>query len=86
MSAVVNDKNDAKSALKSQLPLFLIAWGVGAILAFYMSWRCNTNWNRGTFAKLVFGLVCGAQSWSYLLIYFWYKRGMCDPAAFRAVR
>ena len=79
------DQKDAKASLRAQLPLVLAAWGVGGVLAFYLSWRCNTNWNRGTFAKLVFGLVSGAQSWSYVMIYFWYKRGLCDPAAFHAL-
>ena len=84
MSSAVS-KQDVKEKLTKSLPLVLIGWGLGAVLAFYLSWKCNSNWGRGGFAKTVFALTSGVQSWSYVLIYFMYKRGLCDPAAFHLI-
>lgn len=59
-------------------------WGVGFVLAFALSWKTNTNWNRGVFAKLSYGIGAGVHSWSYLLLWLMYIWGRHDPAAFVA--
>ena len=59
-------------------------WGVGFLLAFALSWNTNTNWNRGLFAKLSYGIGAGVHSWSYLLLWAMYIWGRHDPAAFVA--
>ena len=59
-------------------------WGVGFVLAFWLSWNTNTNWNRGVFAKLSYGPRGGGALWSYLLLWLMYVWGRHDPAAFAA--
>ncbi|KAL3158941.1 hypothetical protein ABBQ32_011339 [Trebouxia sp. C0010 RCD-2024] len=34
-------------------------WAVGFVLAFWLSWSTNSNWNRGVFAKLSYGIGAG---------------------------
>ena len=67
---------------KSTSILALAIYAAGALVAFYLSWSCNSHWNRGTLAKLVFAFISALSSWSYVLIYFLFKRGLCNPAAF----
>lgn len=57
-------------------------YAVGFVLAFALSWNTNTNWNRGVFAKLTYGVGAGLHSWSYLLLWLMYIWGRHDPAAF----
>lgn len=59
-------------------------WAVGFVLAFWLSWSTNSNWNRGVFAKLSYGIGAGVHSWSYLLLWVMYIWGRHDPAAFVA--
>lgn len=59
-------------------------WGVGFVLAFWLSWNTNTNWNRGVFAKLFYGVGAGVHSWSYLLLWGMYIWGRHNPAVFVA--
>lgn len=59
-------------------------WAAGFVLAFWLSWSTNSNWNRGVFAKLSYGIGAGVHSWSYLLLWVMYIWGRHDPAAFVA--
>lgn len=62
----------------------LSVWAVGFAAAFALSWRTNTNWDRGVFAKLVYGTGAGAHSWSYILLWLMYIWGRHNPSAFVA--
>ncbi len=57
-------------------------WAAGFALAFLLSWRTNSNWNRGLFAKLSYGMGAGMHSWSYLVLWLMYVWGRHNPAAF----
>lgn len=57
-------------------------WAVGFALAFALSWKTNTNWNRGVFAKLSYGVGAGLHSWSYLVLWLMYIWGRHNPAKF----
>lgn len=69
---------------KSSIPglILLAVYVVGALLGFYLSWSCNSNWQRGTISKVFLALMCSLQSWSYVMIYVMYKRGLCNPSSF----
>jgi len=60
----------------------LSIWAAGFALAFALSWKTNTNWNRGIFAKLSYGLGAGVHSWSYLLMWLMYIWGRHNPGSF----
>ena len=60
----------------------LSIWAAGFALAFALSWKTNTNWDRGIFAKLSYGLGAGVHSWSYLLLWLMYIWGRHNPGSF----
>lgn len=62
----------------------IIIYAVGALLAGYLSWSCNSAWRRGLLTKLVCALFAASGSWGYAMAYFWYKKGLCNPEAFQA--
>lgn len=74
--------SSSNSNTVSRKLIALIVWGLGAALAFYLSYACNSNWHRGFMAKLVFAVFSAMGSWSYVVIYVLYKRGLCDPKTF----
>lgn len=71
------DKLRAKAGL---VPI--IVYLLGFCLAFYMSWRANSNWHRGAAVKLLYGLFSGLQSWGYLPAFAFYKWGDTNPLKF----
>lgn len=60
----------------------LTVYAIGFALAFALSWNTNSNWARGMFAKLSYGLGAGLHSWSYLLLWVMYIWGRHNPAGF----
>ena len=57
-------------------------YAIGFAVAFALSWNTNSNWGRGMFAKLSYGLGAGMHSWSYLLLWVMYIWGRHNPAGF----
>jgi len=74
----------AQRGFTRPMAIGLAIWGVGFAAAFALSWKTNSNWNRGLFAKLSYGLGAGAHSWSYMLLWVMYIWGRHNPAAFVA--
>ena len=60
----------------------LTVYAMGFALAFALSWNTNSNWGRGMFTKLSYGLGAGLHSWSYLLLWLMYIWGRHNPAGF----
>lgn len=55
----------------------LILYVIGAIIAGWFSWSCNSTHGFGIIARIIFAILASLGSWSYLAIYAIYKWGTC---------
>ena len=44
-----------------------------AVLAFYLSWSCNTTQKEPMFIKIVYGIFAAIFNWFYILLYFIFR-------------
>ena len=66
--------------------MFRFFYLIGALIAFYLSFSCSSNWRRSMLTKIVWAVLCAFQSWGYVFYWiFWGMWFMCTDSAIESL-
>ena len=57
-----------------------IAWVIVGLLAAWLSWNCNSQFQVGVIWKIIYSLLAFLFGWCYLCYYIFIRSGVCQIA------
>lgn len=74
VSKYLNKENyDDDENKEDDINITVIIFIIFAVLAFYLSWTCNTVRKEPVIIKIIYGLFAAIFNWLYIFLYFIFR-------------